>query len=76
MLFETIKSPLMALLLIFAFLGAFGTLLPLWMFINTMQLIVHLPLVSKMVPANVSHVLIGYLDIWRMNWTYLTYGMQ
>lgn len=42
-----------------------GSLLPTWMFINTLQLLAHLPLLNSSMPANAHHFLKGYLDMVR-----------
>ena len=66
----------MVLALVFIVLvAAFGSLLPLYMFYNTMQLVVHLPLFNNKMPARVVNVLRHYLDIWRFNWGWIRNGL-
>jgi hypothetical protein len=43
-----------------------GALVPTWMFLHTMNLIVHLPLMKTNMPANAHFFLVHYLDIFRM----------
>jgi len=42
-----------------------GSLLPTWMFINTLQLIAHLPLLNSEMPGNAHYFLSKYLDYVR-----------
>lgn len=39
-----------------------GSMLPTWMFINSLQIIAHLALVKTMIPANAHYFLKQYLD--------------
>ena len=48
------------------FIGLGGRLLPTWMFLNSLQLIVHLPLLSKSMPSNLHFFLFKYLNFIRM----------
>ena len=48
-------------------LGVGGRLLPTWMFLNSMQLIVHTPMLATYVPANLHYFLVKYLSIFRLN---------
>ena len=48
------------------FIGLGGRLLPTWMFLNSLQLIVHLPLISSIMPSNLHFFLIKYLNFIRM----------
>lgn len=43
-----------------------GALVPTWMFLHTMSLIVHLPLMKTNMPANAHFFLVHYLDVFRM----------
>ena len=55
-------------LLISFFLAIFkGPLVMTWVFINSLQLIAHLPLVADRLPANVNFVLIKFLSLVRLN---------
>ena len=45
---------------------SYGPLLPVWMFINSMQLIAHVPLISTNLPGNSHFFLLDYLNIIRM----------
>ena len=42
-----------------------GSLLPTWMFINSLQLLAHLPLINSIMPGNAHYFLSKYLDIVR-----------
>ena len=48
-----------------------GSLVPLWMFINSLTLIAHAPLLSESLPSNLSYYLVKILDILRLNVTSL-----
>ena len=54
-------------MLLAIFIGFGGRLLPTWMFINSMQLIVHTPLLQTNMPANLHMFLQRYLDLLRLN---------
>lgn len=45
-----------------------GTLLPTWMFINTMQLLVHLPLMNGQLPPAVHSILVELLSFAKLDW--------
>lgn len=47
--------------------GLGGRLLPTWMFFNSLQLIVHTPLLPTHLPANVHYFLTSYLGFLRLN---------
>lgn len=49
------------------FVGFGGRLLPTWMFLNSMQLIVHAPLLPVELPANVQYFMSSYLHYIRLN---------
>ena len=42
-----------------------GSLLPTWMFINSLQIIAHMTLIKTLMPANVHYFLRKYLDLLR-----------
>ncbi len=56
--------------IVFTLLPAFITwdLLPTWMFINSLSLITHTPLMNTDMPANAHNFLNRYLDLVRLNW--------
>ena len=54
-------------LVLLLFIGLGGRLLPTWMFLNSLQLIVHLPLISTSMPSNLHFFLIKYLYFIRMS---------
>ena len=49
------------------FVGLGGRLLPTWMFLNSMQLIVHTPLFNTAMPANLHYFFKKYLNMVRLN---------
>ena len=53
--------------LIFAIALCSGPLLPVWMFVNSLQLIVHIPLVRTEIPAVANLLFLDYLSIVRLN---------
>lgn len=55
--------------LFFAFLilGLGGRLLPVWMFINSLQLIMHTQLLETELPANLHYFMNHYLGLLRLN---------
>ena len=48
-------------------LGLSGHLLPTWMFLNSLQLIVHAPMLATNMPANLHHFLVDYLSLIRLD---------
>ena len=52
--------------LLFLFLGMGARLLPTWMFVNSLQLIVHTPLLASYMPSSLNYFLIHYLDLERL----------
>ena len=48
-------------------LGFGGRLLPTWMFLNSMQLLVHTPLLATFMPANLHVFLVDYLSVIRLS---------
>ena len=57
------------LAILFCFLPIFllGKSLAIWMFLNTLQLVAHLPLLNTVMPANLHQFLRKYLDMVRLN---------
>lgn len=45
----------------------YGPLLPVWMFVNSLQLIVHIPLLRISIPASANLFLLDYLSFIRLN---------
>ena len=45
----------------------FGPLLSVWMFINSMQLIAHVPLIRSKLPGNAHYFLLEHLNIIRLH---------
>jgi hypothetical protein len=43
-----------------------GQALPSWMFLNSLQLVAHLPLINTAMPANLHQFLRKYLDFVRL----------
>ena len=43
-----------------------GSLLPAWMFYNSLQLIAHTPLISTLMPSNAHYFLMKYLNFVRI----------
>ena len=54
------------LILTFILIGLGGRMLPTWMFINSMQLIMHTPLLATYMPSNLNYFLVKYLSIIRV----------
>ena len=42
-----------------------GTLLPFWMFLNSLQLIAHLPMIRSNLPSQANYFLLKYLSLVR-----------
>ena len=54
------------------FLAIFGgSLIQTWLFINALQLIAHLPLISQNLPANAHYFLLNLLSLVRLNFEWL-----
>ena len=53
-----------------------GSLLPVWMFINSLSLIAHVPLLSSELPANINYFLLEYLNLLRLNSPKLDENME
>ena len=58
------------------FLGINANLLPTWMFLNSIQLIMHTALLSTSMPSNLHYFLNHYLSILRMNPESLDLAME
>lgn len=57
-----------ALACLFALLAAmYGPLLSFWMFINSLQLILHLPLINVYLPATANFFMLRYLLLFRLH---------
>ena len=54
------------LVVVTLFVGIGGRMLPVWMFLNSLQLVAHLPLVATDMPANLHYILIKHLDLVRL----------
>ena len=70
-----------ALLIIIAFfilllIFTCGSLLPVWMFINSMQLILHVPLIRIKLPGNAHHFLLEHLHILNFHKLSETLGLS
>ena len=63
-----IKAYIIAIVLLSVAFFSLGSLLPLWVFVNSMQIITHTPLLNTVMPGNVHYVLKEYLDLVRLNW--------
>ena len=57
----TVFVPLLMLI------GFGGRLLPTWMFVNSLSLLVHLPMISSFIPGNLHFFLIEYLGVLRLH---------
>ena len=55
-----------ALMGVMLLVGMGGSLLPTFMFLNSMQLIVHTPLLATNMPGNLHMFLLKYLDMLRL----------
>ena len=53
-----------------------GPLLPVWMFINSMQLIVHVPLIRAKLPGHAHFLLLDHLNILRLHFFKLNLWLQ
>ena len=52
---------------IFFLIGLGGQLLPTWMFLNSLQLITHVPMIDAHLPATLHYFLVNYLTIIRLD---------
>ena len=48
-------------------LGMGGKLLPTWMFINSLQLMTHIPMIDANVPSDLHYFLANYLSVIRLD---------
>ena len=64
-----LSRTLIALVFIFLFVTIIGcgSILPFWMFINSMQLITHIPLLRNNLPGGAHRVLVDQLYIIRLD---------
>jgi len=53
-----------------------GSLLPLWVFVNSLQIITHSILLHTGMPGNVHYVFKDYLDLVRLNWPALNLALD
>ena len=51
----------------FFLIGLGGQLLPTWIFLNSLQLITHVPMIDAHLPANLHYFLVNYLTIIRLD---------
>ena len=70
----TFKKYTAILLLAMVLLGSLGTLLPTWIFINTAQLVAHLPMLNVSLPATVHSSLLEALSFLKLDWLGLDQG--
>ena len=65
---ETMNGLMVTAFVPFLMLVGFGgRLLPTWMFLNSMQLIVHTPLLQTFMPSNLNLFFVDYLNLVRLN---------
>ena len=57
---------LISLFLMLGFVGLGHKVLAFWMFVNSIQLVLHVPLLAIPIPANMHYFLAQYLDIARL----------
>lgn len=62
---------LISLFVLLSFLGLGHSMVSAWMFLNSIQLILHVPLLSIPIPANLHYFLVYYLDLARLQVAYL-----
>lgn len=53
--------------LFFLLVVSCGPLLSVWMFINSMQLIVHIPLIAIKLPGNAHYFLLDHLNLFNLH---------
>lgn len=63
-----IKGYIVAIVLLILSFFSLGSLLPMWIFVNSLQIITHTTLLKTMMPGNAFLVLKQYLDMLRFNW--------
>lgn len=52
-------------------LFSYGSLLPMWVFFNSLQIITHSTLLNTLMPGTVHYVFKDYLNLVRLNFTIL-----
>ena len=52
-----------------------GPLLPVWMFINSMQLIVHVPLLDIKLPGNAHYFILDHLKTFKFHFLGINAGL-
>ena len=62
--------------LVFLLVMTVGPLLPVWMFINSMQLILHVPLIRTNLPGNAHFFLLDHLNILRLQFSRFNLWLQ
>ena len=68
--FEIVRGLAIAtFILMFAF-AAIGSILPTWIFINSVSLVAHTTLLNTLMPGNVHYIFNRYLNLVRLNWPY------
>ena len=67
---------LAVLSLLFLLIGAGGRLLPTWMFVNSLQLFVHTPLLASYMPSGLAYFLKHYLGIERFYSRDLSFSIE
>ena len=63
-----VKAYVVLIVLLIMGFFSLGSLLPMWIFINSLQIITHTTLLNTMMPGNAFLVLKQYLDLVRLNW--------
>ena len=61
----------MAIVFVLIGFASIGSVLPLWTFLNSLQIITHSTLLNTMMPSSVHYFFKDYLDLIRLNWTWL-----
>jgi hypothetical protein len=64
----------MVIVILLLFCG--GRLIPTWMFLNSLSLIVHLPLLAVMMPGELHYFLWKWLQVFTLNNDQLDYSME
>ena len=63
-----IRAWIILIVLVAVAFFSLGSLLPLWIFVFTMQIISHTTLLNTNMPGNVHYVFKEYLNLVRLNW--------
>lgn len=63
-----VKAYIIFIVLLIMGFFSLGSLLPMWIFVNSLQIITHTTLLNTMMPGNAFLVLKQYLDLVRLNW--------